>query len=199
MAPSDSLRIASGLLRGRKIAVPSGSIVRPMRTRVRESLFNIIHEQLDGARVLDVFAGSGALGIEAVSRGARQAVHVEKDRKVLALLRKNLEKLGIQAQCKVLDQDAYRLPARPAVGGGFDVILLDPPFPDYSRPGSIPWRLAIDLAGGDWLEPGGVLAIEHPSREEAATAPPGFDAEQGRRYGDTRLTIWQQQDIDQPS
>ena len=190
MARNGSLRIAGGHLRGRKIDVPAGSIVRPMRTRVRESLFSIIQEYLIGARVLDVFAGSGALGIEAVSRGARQSVHVEKDRSVLSLLRKNLDTLGIPAQCKILERDAYRLPEGDAVGGEFDVILIDPPFPDFKKPGTIPWKLAIGLAQGDWLATDGILAIEHPSREDAATPPPGVTAEEGRRYGDTRLTIW---------
>ncbi|MDE0961378.1 MAG: 16S rRNA (guanine(966)-N(2))-methyltransferase RsmD [Planctomycetota bacterium] len=199
MARSGSIRISSGHLRGRKIEVPAGSIVRPMRTRVRESLFNIIHEPLQAARVLDVFAGSGALGIEAVSRGARQAIHVEKHRGVLAMLRKNLETLGIPALCTVLEIDAYRLADRPPVGGEFEVILLDPPFPDYSRPGSIPWQLASDLAQGEWLAADGILAIEHPSREPSATPPPGVTALQNRRYGDTRLTIWKKCVSDQPS
>ncbi len=199
MARSGSIRISGGHLRGRKIEVPAGSMVRPMRTRVRESLFSIIQQQLSGARVLDVFAGSGALGIEAVSRGARQAIHVEKDRAVQTMLRKNLETLGIPAQCKVLEMDAYRLADRPPVGGEFEVILLDPPFPDYSRPGSLPWQLASDLAGGEWLAAGGILAIEHPSREPTATPPPGLTERQNRRYGDTRLTIWEKDESDQPS
>ncbi|MAW75887.1 MAG: 16S rRNA (guanine(966)-N(2))-methyltransferase RsmD [Planctomycetes bacterium] len=199
MTRNGSIRIASGHLRGRKIEVPAGLAVRPMRSRVRESLFNSIHDRLDAARVLDVFAGSGALGIEAISRGARQSVHVEKDPAVGNLLRKNLEVLGIQAQCKIYQADAYQITKRPPPGGGFQIILLDPPFPDYSGPGSLPWQLATELSGGEWLEPGGLLAIEHPRREDAASPPPGVTAWDGKRYGETRLSIWEKELLDQPS
>ncbi len=199
MTRKGSLRIASGQLRGRKIEVPAGLSVRPMRTRVRESLFNSIQEKLEAARVLDVFAGSGAIGIEAVSRGARQAVHVEKDAAVRNLLRKNLETLGIIAQCKIMDADAYRITKRPPPGGGFEIILLDPPFPDYSLPGAIPWKLATELAASAWLEPGGLLAIEYPLREDIESPPPGLTAWERRRYGETCLAIWEKDPSDQPS
>ncbi|MEC9477437.1 MAG: 16S rRNA (guanine(966)-N(2))-methyltransferase RsmD [Planctomycetota bacterium] len=199
MTRNGSLRISSGQLRGRKIEVPAGLTVRPMRSRVRESLFNSIQDHLEAARVLDVFAGSGALGIEAVSRGARQAVHVEKDPAVGQLLEKNLKVLGIQAQCKILQADAYRLPEEPAPGGEFEIILIDPPFPDYSQPGQPPWQLAQQLAASQWLKPGGLLAMEHPVREDAAPAPPGLKAWKGKRYGETRLTIWEKESADQPS
>lgn len=199
MSRTGSLRISGGHLRGRKIKVPAGLTVRPMRSRVRESLFNSIQDRLDAARVLDVFAGSGALGIEAVSRGARQSVHIEKDPAVLELLQNNLQDLGIQAQCKVLKADAYQITQRPPPGGAFQIILLDPPFPDYSRPGSIPWKLAAQLSASEWLDAGGLLAIEHPRREDAESPPPGLRAWEGRRYGETRLVIWEKDLADQPS
>lgn len=199
MTRNGSLRISSGHLRGRKIEVPAGLTVRPMRSRVRESLFDSIQDHLETARVLDVFAGSGALGIEAVSRGARQAVHIEQNSMVGNLLRKNLEVLGIQAQCKIMAVDAYQLASRSTPGGGFEIILLDPPFPDYEQPGKPPWQLATQLAESEWLNPGGLLAIEHPSRDEPTPIPEGMTAWKDRRYGDTRLTIWQKERSDQPS
>ncbi|MGE4601454.1 MAG: 16S rRNA (guanine(966)-N(2))-methyltransferase RsmD [Planctomycetota bacterium] len=199
MARSGSLRITSGHLRGRKIKVPAGLTVRPMRSRVRESLFNSIQDRLETARVLDVFAGSGALGIEAVSRGARQSVHVEKDPAVLDLLLDNLKTLGIEAQCKILEADAYRITQHPAPGGAFQIILIDPPFADYGGPGSLPWKLAAQLSADEWLEAGGLLVIEHPRREDAEPPPLGLKAREGKSYGKTGLAIWEKDRPDQPS
>ncbi|MGB1072067.1 MAG: RsmD family RNA methyltransferase, partial [Planctomycetota bacterium] len=129
--------MSSGSLKGRTLRVPEGLVVRPMRTRVRESLFNRLQDEIPASRVLDVFAGSGAVGIEAVSRGARQTVHVENTREVVSLLRRNLRDLGIEAQCKIYERDAYRLGPTPP-GDPFDLILIDPPFPDYHGPLSKP-------------------------------------------------------------
>jgi 16S rRNA (guanine966-N2)-methyltransferase len=199
MARSGSLRITSGHLRGRKIKVPAGLTVRPMRSRVRESLFNSIQDRLETARVLDVFAGSGALGIEAVSRGARQSVHVEKDPAVLDLLLDNLKTLGIEAQCKILEADAYRITQHPAPGGAFQIILIDPPFADYGGPGSLPWKLAAQLSADEWLEAGGLLVIEHPRREDAEPPPLGLKAREGKSYGKTGLAIWEKDRPDQLS
>ena len=199
MTRNGSLRITSGYLRGRKIKVAAGLVVRPMRSRVRESLFNSIQDRIEAARVLDVFAGSGALGIEAVSRGARQSVHIEKDPAVLDLLLDNLKTLGIEAQCKILEADAYRITQHPAPGGAFQIILIDPPFADFSGPGSLPWKLAAQLSADEWLEAGGLLVIEHPRREDAEPPPLGLKAREGKSYGKTGLAIWEKDRPDQPS
>ncbi|HCW44307.1 MAG TPA: 16S rRNA (guanine(966)-N(2))-methyltransferase RsmD [Planctomycetes bacterium] len=189
MSRKGSIRLGSGHLKGKSVQVLEGLAVRPMRTRVREALFNRLQNQILSARVLDVFAGSGALGIEAISRGARQSILIEKNKDVLEILKANLQKLGVEAQCKIMVKDAYRLRPNPP-SSGFDVILLDPPFPDYSGPQSKPWTLATQLASGAWLNAGGLLIMEYPSREEIAAPPPGLEAQEGRRYGDTSLIFW---------
>lgn len=162
-----------------------------MRTRVRESLFAVIGERIVGSRVLDLFSGSGALGMEAVSRGARQALLVERDRKVITLIHKNLRALGLEAQCKVKAADAYRLFEKQPPDVTYDIILLDPPFPDYALdPESTPWQLAKRL-GCQLLKEGGVLAIEHPTRSPVSSPPEGMSLMKAHRYGETTLTLWQ--------
>lgn len=129
--------------------------------------------------------------MEAVSRGARQALLVERDRKVLALIHKNLRNLGLEAQCKVKTADAYKLFGNQPPEEHFDIILIDPPFPDYALdPKATPWQLAKRLAG-TCLKEGGVLAIEHPTRSPVSTAPEGMSMMKSHRYGETSLTLWQ--------
>ena len=162
-----------------------------MRSRVRESLFAMIGDRIVGSRVLDVFAGSGALAMEAISRGARRATLVERDSKVIALIQKNLRTLGLEAQCEVLAADAYRLFDKHPPEEPFDIVLLDPPFPDFARaPDRTPWQLARRL-GAEFLAENGVIAIEHPTRGPVSTPPEGLEGLKAHRYGETSLTLWQ--------
>jgi 16S rRNA (guanine966-N2)-methyltransferase len=157
----NQLRIIGGAHRGQRVHFPDGRGLRPTADRVRETLFNWLQGELAGRRVLDLFAGSGALGLEALSRGAGQAVFVERARAPAAQLRANLERLGLEQRAEVLCMDAQRFlrQARPP----FDLVFLDPPFADA--------RLASVAAG---LEAGGLLARDAwiYLERDAASDPP---------------------------
>lgn len=187
------MRIAGGSLRGRVVAAPPGRAVRPTSARVRAALFDILaHNNWPGglgergaawpfAHVLDAFAGSGALGIEALSRGAERAVFFEADRQQAAALRRALEALGLAARAEVCHADALRPPA--AGTGAADLVLLDPP---YGRGLAEPALAALDRAG--WIGRPAVVALELPRREEAPVVT-DLAVAIDRRYGDTRLVV----------
>ena len=122
------MRVIAGRLRGATIRTPGTDAVRPTYDRVRESLFSIIEPHLGGASVLDLFAGSGSLGIECLSRGADSATFVERDRSVLEVVRTNLEELELQAASRTVRGDAIRLLKRGLPGAPFDIVFVDPPY-----------------------------------------------------------------------
>lgn len=194
--PPLGIRITAGQLRGKTISVPPGQAVRPMRSRVRESLFSILGDRVVGARVLDVFAGSGSLAIEALSRGASAAVLVETAPAVLEVLRRNLAQLNLVARTTVLTGDAYAIlgtlskRARERAGSWeFDLIVLDPPFPQYVGGAHDPWQLAFQLAT-ELLHAGGALAVEHPDGVDPPESPPTLESIARKKYGDTQLSVW---------
>ena len=181
------MRIVAGKLRGRSLAVPEGGTIRPTSDRVREALFNILSHgiedfALDGVRVLDLFAGTGALGIEALSRGASFCLFIEEDATARGLVRRNVEALGLTGQARIYRRDATRLgPALPRER--FDLLLADPPY------GKGLGELAIaSAASGGWLQPGAVVVLEE--RADAAGAwPDGLTPLDDRRWGDTAVHI----------
>lgn len=157
--------------------------MRPTAAKVREALFSILGARIPEARVLDVFSGSGALGIEALSRGAAHATFVERDRAALDYLRRNLERLDLSARAAVVEGDAHARLRRGELPGPFEVIFVDPP---YAEPADS--ELAAALARR--LAPGGRLVIE----SDAATVPlgghlPTLELVRSARYGRTRLEI----------
>lgn len=180
-------RITGGSLRGETLRVLPGDAVRPTRARVRAALFAILGAEIAAARVLDLFAGSGALGAEAISRGAVFALFVELDPRALAVLEENRRRLGLLAQSDVVALDLYR--GTPPSGPPFDLLLLDPPFEDLRDhdPARDPWEV-IDRVAAACLRPGGRVAMETPrgtiSRESAVIA-----WEAPRRYGATELHL----------
>jgi len=169
------VRIIAGSHRGQRIAAPKGRETRPTSDRVRENAFNLIGP-VDDAEVLDLFAGSGAMGLEALSRGAARATFVEKDRDAFRVIGENLDKLGLRAT--VLPMDAVR--AVEQEQRAFDLVLCDPPY-DYD--GS---KLAPHLA--KLLNDDGVLVWESSSREPPPAAP-GLSERTTRKYGSARLTL----------
>src|SRR3954447_15465390 len=176
-------RLISGVAGGRRIkGPPSGA--RPTRDRAREGLFNSLGTlvDLDGAAVLDLYAGSGALGLEALSRGAQTVVFVESSPKVLPILRSNLAAVGLPGG-RVLAGSV------PTVVGGppparFDVVLADPP---YATSTAEVQDVLRALVAGDWLAPGAVLVVERSSREDAWEWPTPLDGLRDRRYGEALL------------
>lgn len=179
------MRIVAGKLRGRPLAVPDDGTIRPTSDRVREAVFNILAHGIDGfalegVRVLDLFAGTGALGIEALSRGASFCLFVEEDAAARGLVRRNVEAFGLTGQVRIYRRDATQLgPALPRER--FGLLLADPPY------GNGLGELAIaSAATGGWLEPGAIVVLEE--RADVAVAwPPGFTPVDDRRWGDTAV------------
>jgi 16S rRNA (guanine966-N2)-methyltransferase len=182
------MRIVAGRHRGRRLLAPPGETVRPTSDRAREALFNIVsHGKFAGAgvpfaqkAVLDAFAGTGALGLEALSRGAAGAVFIEQDREALAILRKNIEALGEGARARVVPGDATRPPRATSACA---VVFLDPPY----RSGFADPALAA-LAAAGWLAPDALAVVELAAREDF-TLPAGFTLLEERVYGAARLVF----------
>jgi 16S rRNA (guanine966-N2)-methyltransferase len=161
-----------------------GRETRPTGDRVREALFAILGGRVEGARVLDLFAGTGALAIEALSRGASSAVLVEQAAPAVEVIRANLDALGLAERCRVrrTRAEAYLRTQR---DGPFDLVLLDPP---YAAPVGLVAGLLGRLARTA-LAPGAVVVVEAAARSEAPPWPPGLVPERPRRYGDTSLHV----------
>jgi 16S rRNA (guanine966-N2)-methyltransferase len=180
------MRVVAGRLRGRNIASPSSRDVRPTADRLRESLFNILAhaygDPVDGARVLDLFAGTGALGIEAISRGAAFCLFVDNGAEARALLRQNVEALGLGGVTKVYRRDACALgsvhPHEP-----FTLAFLDPP---YGR--GLAEKALASLRDGNWLVPGALVVVEEAVSAKVAT-PAGYEELERRTYDDTEFVV----------
>lgn len=181
------MRVIGGTARGRRLRVPAGHDVRPTGDRVREALFSILEPDLHGAVVLDGYAGSGALGIEALSRGAAHAVLVERDRRAATAIRENLAATGLGERARLHPADVRRF-ARAPRGGPFDLVLLDPP---YAEPLAGLVALLEDLRAAGGLTPGARIVVERDRRDPDLDAPlPGWLAREGpRTYGDTVLLL----------
>lgn len=162
------LRIIGGRHRGRRLRFPAGVEIRPTPDRVRETLFNWLQPRIDGARVLDLFAGSGALGLEALSRGAAQVTFVEQDRRAAAAI-EALASEWREAAASVVCADALAWLAHAAHGTRFDIVLLDPPYD-----AGLLAAAARALADGGLLAPDGRIYIEHRARDALPTLPEGW-------------------------
>ena len=172
-------RIIGGVAGGRRLATPAGRNTRPTSDRVREGLFSSLGGDLSGLSFLDLYAGSGAVGLEAASRGARPVVLVEREAKALQAARDNVATLGI-TDVAVWADDVVRFLRGP--GTAYDIVFLDPPYAD-----SVDEVLAL-LADGGWVAPGGHVVVERDSRGTPPQWPAGIEADRSRRYGDS--TLW---------
>ena len=176
------MRIVAGTLRGRAIQAPEGQEVRPTSDRARQAVFNILEhapwsEGLEARRVMDVFAGSGAMGLEALSRGAAACLFVDLKEASLAAVRANVAVCGLGTRARLLRQDASRLGRLPEADAPYDIAFLDPPYrKDLAGP-----ALAVLSAGG-WLAADAIVVLERGAGE-AAIETPGYELLDQRRYG----------------
>lgn len=178
-------RIIAGALGGRRLSAPAGTATRPTAERVREALFSSLATmtELDGCRFADLYAGSGAVGIEAASRGAVAVLLVESEARAARTLRGNLATLGLSASCRLITaRVATALGDAPA--DPFDVVFADPPYPVADD--EVEAMLAALVEHG-WLADGAVLVVERSTRSPEPRWPRGVTPERGRRYGDTAL------------
>jgi 16S rRNA (guanine966-N2)-methyltransferase len=177
------MRIIAGQFKGRRLDAPRWDGLRPTSDKLRETLFNIVAPRVDGARVLDVFAGTGALGLESLSRGAIHAVFIERDRRAAALIATNVERCGASDRCAIIRDTAERVLQNEIAGGPFDLVMLDPPY-EYE-----PLAHLVTQAGRH-LAPNGLLILEHASRR-AAPDGEGLRATRTVRSGDSSLTMFE--------
>jgi 16S rRNA (guanine966-N2)-methyltransferase len=176
------MRIVAGRFKGKQLATPKGWDIRPTSDKTREAIFNILTHgiegfRLEGALVLDLFSGTGALGLEALSRGAAYCLFVEENAEARALIRRNIEALGVAGETRIFRRDATGLGQAARFGGRFDVLFADPP---YGRGLA---ELALrSAAQGRWLKPEALCVVEEEAEAELAP-PPGFELLQRRDYG----------------
>jgi 16S rRNA (guanine966-N2)-methyltransferase len=182
------MRIVGGEFRGRGLATPRSSAIRPSADRLRQTLFDILAhgfaDALQGARVLDLFAGTGALGLEALSRGAAYALFVEEAVEARGLIRQNVEALGLTGRTRVFRRDATR-PGPAGTIAPFGLVFADPPY----RQGLGELALASARAGG-WLRPGALAVLEEDEKAEIGVIE-GFEQVDRRVVGDSQLVFLQ--------
>lgn len=184
------MRVIAGTARGRRLRTPSGLSIRPTSDRVKEALFSIIASRLktfEGRSILDLCAGSGSLGIEALSRGALRAVFIDHDAKALDLIRRNLFHTGLSERGIILKGDVITLLERIANRGErFDAVLADPPYA-----ADLALKIPETVVSLDILAPGGIMVIEHDARRFLPTLEDHGIVYTLRSYGTTSLSIYE--------
>jgi 16S rRNA (guanine966-N2)-methyltransferase len=176
------MRIIAGEHKGRRLSTPTWDGVRPTSDRLRETLFNILATRIPGARVLDVFAGTGAVALEAISRGAASAVCIEQDRRAQALIAENRARLGADERCMIVRADARRALHAPIAGGPFEIVFLDPPYDVEDLDDLVTAAAACRAAAG-------VLVVEHASRR-SPPALAGRPPQRSVKAGDSTLSFY---------
>ena len=184
------LRIIGGAWRGRRLRFPASEAIRPTPDRVRETLFNWLGPRVLEARCLDLFAGSGALGLEAVSRGAREVVFVECDGPAARELKKHIEEWGAPS-ARVEQADAERFLAKPSEA--FDIVFLDPPFA-----GGLLARTAATLEAAGWLAPNALVYVECAAREGLPALPASWRELKGKAAGEVGYHLFERGELKEP-
>ena len=181
------MRITGGEFGGRILKVPKTDAVRPTQDRVREAVFNIIQCEIAGADFLDLFAGSGAVGLEALSRGAKAVTFVERERKHLAVVRENLDSFRVlSTAADVVPADVYRWLSTYS-GSGFSIGFADPPYALGEEKGYA--QVLKTIAERGVIRPDGLFIAEMTAVQKAEETP-GWDLLRDRVYGKTRICIW---------
>ena len=177
------MRVITGTARGIQLKTPEGMVTRPTTDRVKEAMFSIIHFDVPGAKVLDLFAGPGQLGIEALSRDAASAVFVDEREDACKLIKENLKRTKLEAQAKVVRSDylSFLKQCREK----FDIILLDPPYAEIFLENSLKQITEIDI-----LQSGGIIVAERPMGKELPWDFPGYSRSKDYKYGKTLLTLY---------
>ena len=177
------MRVITGTARGISLKTPEGMATRPTADRVKEAMFSIIHFEVPGADVLDLFGGTGQLGIEALSRGAKSALFVDAGEPACRLIKENLKRTKLEGQGRVVRSDylAYLDRCRDQ----FDVILLDPPYAEVFLENALKKITEIDI-----LRTGGIIVAERPLGKDLAWDYPGYERSRDYKYGKTLLTIY---------
>jgi 16S rRNA (guanine966-N2)-methyltransferase len=180
-------RVIAGVAGGRRLVVPSGRDTRPTSDRAREGLFATVHAlvgSLDGLRVADLFAGSGAVGLEALSRGAGHALLVEAHSRAARAVRANIDALGLPGAELIVDR-VERVLRRPPPAQPYDLVFADPP---YATADAAVTAMLTALRDHGWLSAGALVVVERATRGPALAWPPGYAADRERRYGEG--TLW---------
>jgi len=182
------LRVIAGRWKGKRLLAVKGMHTRPTSDRVKEAMFNILQHRIAGSNVLDLFAGTGNLGLEAISSGCLKVVFVEKDPRAIDVLNRNRANLGCVEQTTVVRDDVFHAIKRFSGRERFDIIFADPP---YSRGLEEPLLNAI--AGSDILSQDGIVVIEHSSRDHQPDRVGSLVKLQDRRYGDTEISLYKRE------
>ena len=177
------MRVISGTARGIALKTPSGEKTRPTADRVKEALFSIIQFDLQATKILDLFGGTGQLGIEALSRGAKSVVFVDAGYEACSLIRENLKKTGFLDQAKVLQSDYMKFLG--STNEKFDIILLDPPYAEVFLENALKMITEIDI-----LQSGGIIVTERPLGKELPYDFSGYSRSKDYKYGNTLLTLY---------
>lgn len=177
------MRVITGSARGVQLKTPEGLVTRPTTDRVKEAMFSIIQFDIPGASVLDLFGGTGQLGIEALSRGAQSAVFVDAGEPACRLIRENLKKTRLEGQSKVIRSDYMDYLSR--CREQFDIILLDPPYAEAFLENALKCITEIDI-----LRSNGIIVTERPLGKELPWEFPGYHRSKDYKYGNTLLTIY---------
>ena len=183
------MRVISGKARGVSLMTPKGELTRPTADRVKEALFSIIQFDLPGAKVLDLFGGTGQLGIEALSRGAKHAVFVDSREDACRLIKENLKRTRLESDATVVRSDYLQYLNR--CKEQFDIIILDPPYAEVFLENALKIITEIDI-----LQSGGIIIAERPLDKELPWVFPGFTRSKDYKYGKTLLTIYRRDNVE---